>query len=245
MKIRYLKTYTIKSVLTLKSGLRIGSGKDSVEIGGIDNPIVKHPHTLEPYIPGSSIKGKLRSLLEWALDCIEPDGSVWGSKTTPTSGDIILRTFGITNDNWQEGPSRLIVRDAHLQRSWVEKINERTLPLTEAKTEVVIDRLKGKAADNIGPRTMERIPAGAEFEVEMLFKQYSVDDDGGRRDLDCLNRVIEAMRLLEEDALGGCGSRGYGRVEFSQIRVDNRDITEAFRNHKSFSKNQPFSFVTE
>jgi CRISPR-associated protein Csm3 len=244
MKIKFLNNHKIEALLTVKTGLKIGAGKDSIEIGGIDSPVVKHPHSLLPYIPGSSLKGKLRSLLEWSLNCIEKDGSVWGSETVPASTDVIVRTFGITNDKWDGGPSRLLVRDAHLHADWYTKIKDRNLPLTEAKSEVTINRIQGKAAANIGPRTMERVPSGAEFDVEMLFKRYAVaDDTQGLHDLACVNRVIEAMRLLEEDALGGSGSRGYGRVEFSNIKVDGIDITAEFRQHRPFDPKTPFAFV--
>jgi CRISPR-associated protein Csm3 len=243
MTIKFLKNHKIEALLTVKTGLKIGAGKDSIEIGGIDSPVVKHPHSLQPYIPGSSIKGKLRSLLEWSLNCIEQDGSVYGTRTSPPHTDVILRTFGITSDKWEGGPSRLLVRDAHLHKDWYTKIKERNLPLTEAKSEVTINRIEGKAA-RMGPRTMERVPSGAEFDIEMLFKRYAVaDDTEGLHDLACVNRVIEAMRLLEEDALGGSGSRGYGRVEFSQIKVDEVDITPQFRQHRPFNPKSPFAYV--
>ncbi|MCZ2152998.1 MAG: type III-A CRISPR-associated RAMP protein Csm3 [Bryobacterales bacterium] len=79
MSIQYLRTHHIRGTLCVLTGLRIGGGKDSVEIGGIDNPVIKHPHSQRPYIPGSSLKGKLRSLLEWACNSVEPTGAVWGS----------------------------------------------------------------------------------------------------------------------------------------------------------------------
>jgi CRISPR-associated protein Csm3 len=207
------------------TGLRIGAGRDTIEIGGLDNPVIKHPHTQRPYIPGSSLKGKLRSLLEWALHRVENNGEVWGSRRGGTyqSGDPILRVFGTTRDDWTDGPTRLIVRDALLNPEWERRTLESGLPLTEDKTEVTIDRLQGKAAA-MGPRTMERVPAGAEFLMEMLFKVYSVDGDGGERDWHCLERLLEGLKLLEQDALGGSGSRGYGRVQVRELKIDGRDI---------------------
>jgi CRISPR-associated protein Csm3 len=246
MKIDFQSTHALKAVLEVQSGLRIGAGKDTVEIGGIDNPIIKHPHPPQhPYIPGSSLKGKLRSLLEWALGRVHMDGKVWGSNMAEVKpGDVILRAFGVTSDKWHEGPSRLIVRDAPLVKDWADRITKEGLAFTEAKTEVTINRIQGKAAGNMGPRTMERVPSGALFDVEMLFKQYSVDGDNGAGDLDALNRVIEAMRLLEQDALGGCGSRGCGRVAFSNVSVDGKDITGAFRSMPPLDKQKPHPFVT-
>lgn len=246
MKIELLRTHTIEAVLKAATGLRIGAGRDAVEIGGIDNPIVKHPHTRRPYIPGSSLKGKLRSLMEWAMDKVEEDGAVWGSDRGKKyeADDPVLRIFGTTGDGWKGGPSRLMVRDALLDEEWVRDKVNRSLPLTEDKTEVTINRIEGKAA-RMGPRTMERVPAGALFHVEMLFKEFAVEGDGGRTDRRCLNHLIETLRLLEQDALGGSGSRGYGRVEVKGLRVDAKDKMEQFRRLGEFHRTAPEPFVEE
>jgi len=55
-----------------------------------------------------------------------------------------------------------------------------------------------------------------------------VNGDDGRGDLDCLNRVFEALKLLEGDALGGSGSRGYGQVRFTKLTVDGVDVQARF-----------------
>ncbi len=227
--IQLQNTHRISAILELRSGLHIGAGKDTIEIGGIDDPIVRNPFTLEPYIPGSSIKGKLRSLLEWALDRIEDNGLVWGSGNGPYSADDpVLRIFGTTHKEWQAGPTRLIVRDAHLDESWVESISDHGQGLNEENTDVSIDRIQGKAVHGIGPRHTERLPAGARFRLEMIFKIFSIDGDDGATDLDCLNRLLEGLKLLEQDALGGSGSRGYGRVAVQGLRVDDEDIQSRF-----------------
>ena len=59
---KLVRIYTITGTIETVTGLHIGAGKDSIEIGGMDNPVIKHPHTGEHYIPGSSLKGKVRSL---------------------------------------------------------------------------------------------------------------------------------------------------------------------------------------
>src|SRR5579875_1097866 len=102
--------------IRLLSGLHIGAGKDSVEIGGTDNPVIKHPHTGQPYIPGSSVKGRLRFLLEWAFGTVRADGKPWGADDTAENeqvdpSDPVLRIFGNAIKDWRGGPSRLIVRD--------------------------------------------------------------------------------------------------------------------------------------
>jgi len=217
----------IAGKIVLLSGLHVGAGKDTIEIGGIDNPVIKHPHTGDPYIPGSSIKGRLRFLLEWAFDKVRDDGLPWGAETNRENAqgdpsDQVLRIFGtpMKPEAWQGGPTRLIVRDAILCETWRRKAVDAGLPLTEEKTEVVIDRIAGKAHQT-GPRHMERVPAGAKFDLDMVFRVFDTGD-GGARDEACLNWLIAGLSLLEQDALGGSGSRGYGRIRFEDLEY--RDL---------------------
>lgn len=232
MTITLHEVRTITGVIEVVTGLHIGAGKETVEIGGIDNPVVKHPHTGEPYIPGSSLKGKLRSLLEWALHKVDDEGKVWGSDDKKEIRDInqdeVLRLFGTTHKEWKAGPTRITVRDAHLTEKCRKSIEERSLSMTEEKTEVVIDRIQGKAAGNVGPRRTERVPAGMEFGMEIQFRLFDVDGDGGEHDLRCLNRLFEGLKLLEKDALGGSGSRGYGKVRIRNLQIDGTDIQKNF-----------------
>ncbi len=239
-RIELRKIYELRGIIELRTGLRIGAGRDTVEIGGLDNPVIKHPHTKQPYIPGSSLKGKVRSLLEWTLGKIEDDGSVYGSdrRRQYPAGDPILRIFGTTHDGWKDGPARVIFRDSLLQAEWVARVLRDGLPLTEEKSEVTINRIEGKAAQ-MGPRTMERVPAGAKFDLEILFKEYSVDGDGGAKDRECLNWLITGLRLLEQDALGGSGSRGYGRVKFTDLKLGGKDIQGKFDSIREVGKDKP------
>ncbi len=245
---------SIKGKIRLLSGLHIGAGKDTIEIGGIDNPVIKHPHTGEPYIPGSSIKGKLRFLLEWAFDKIRSDGHPWGARDDKENQSIdgldpVLRIFGtpIKTEKWMGGPTRLMIRDCALDNAWLGMAREKGLDLTEDKTEVVIDRIAGKAHDRVGPRQTERVPSGAEFEFELLFRVYDIEGDGGAHDEKCLNWLIQGLWLLEQDALGGSGSRGYGRVKFEDMTYTDLDgnphrIDNAFRGH-SFNRSVPPAIV--
>jgi CRISPR-associated protein Csm3 len=228
-KLVELKTLT--GILELRSGLHVGVGRDHIEIGGIDLPVIKEAIDDTPYIPGSSLKGKLRSLLEWKLGCIEDDGSPWGfdrrrSLTDPVT-DPVLRIFGTTHKEWRGGPTRLIVRDAPLDSAWAEEVRGRGLLLTEEKMEVSINRLEGKAA-SAGPRTSERVPAGARFPFEMTYRVFSFDGDGGAKDRELLNHLFTALRMLELDALGGSGSRGYGRVRVTDLALDGASVQEKF-----------------
>ncbi len=235
-----LSTHRVTATLALRSGLHIGAGKDAIEIGGLDLPVVKHPFTQEPYIPGSSLKGKLRSLLEWALNRVENDGNVWGSNKNSQydASDPVLRAFGTTHKQWRGGPTRLLVRDAYLDPAWAAAIREQGLAFTEEKMEVSIDRLQGKAKDG-GLRRTERVPAGAHFELDMVFKVFDWNGDSGKTDRDCLNRVLEGLKLLERDALGGSGSRGYGRVRVENLKVDERDVQAGFDAIVRLDPDQP------
>lgn len=233
MTLKSLGRVRIDGTIKLMSGLHIGAGKDTIEIGGIDNPVIKHPHSGEPYIPGSSVKGKLRYLLEWAFQpvfsCIRDDGKPWGSddKQSYNPNDPVLRIFGTAakREKWPAGPTRLIVRDAMLRDTWRNETLKSGNTYTEEKTEVVIDRIAGKAHDKVGPRQTERVPAGAEFALAMVFRLYDTED-GGDRDRACLNWLLAGLHLLEQDALGGSGSRGYGRIVFEDLKISGDGLAE-------------------
>lgn len=208
------KIIHIRAVLLAKTGLRIGMSRDQMAIGDLDNPVIRNPLTDEPYIPGSSLKGKLRYLLEWSLggDYIlkAKEKHVYAS---PDPNDPVARIFGLAPENNLEaarkrGPTRLLVRDAYLTPDSKEEL-QRTIArggyLTEIKQEVFIPRLGG----NANPRTTERVPAGARFGVEMVYRVLDEKDEENFH-----KYVLKALELLELDGLGGHISRGYGQVYF-------------------------------
>jgi len=214
--VKLLKILQIKGKITAQTGLRIGAERGELEIGGIDNPVVRNPLTGEPYIPGSSIKGKMRSLMEWAFNLVSAEADRRNSAHQCDAVDCpVCRVFGSAANRQlpERGPTRLVVRDAHLtpesRDALLKMSQERGLLFTEAKQEVFIPRLGGDA----NPRTTERVPAGAEFEFELIYKVYDTGD-GGRMDEEYFEKVVkEALRLLELDALGGHTSRGYGKIK--------------------------------
>ena len=141
---KLVKKILVSTKLTVVTGLHIGGSKDSVEIGGIDNPVIKvATRKNQPYIPGSSLKGKMRCLLE------QVNGA-----TAVGMSEIVNNLFGYASNNQ---PSKLIVRDAYLTADSVEKLVAASLdmPYTENKYENTIDRVKGKAEH---PRQSERVP---------------------------------------------------------------------------------------
>ncbi|RKY29873.1 MAG: type III-A CRISPR-associated RAMP protein Csm3 [Candidatus Omnitrophota bacterium] len=194
-----LKIVKITGKIRVKTGLKISAGKDNVSIGGLDNMVIKNPKDRLPYIPGSSIKGKMRFLLEWAEGKVEKDGS------PHNCGEVdcpVCSVFGSTKYNAGEDirPTRLIVRDAFLSEG------QDTDNLLEAKTENYIDRITGKAGS---PRTLERVIPGVEFDFECILRIFPGDNEEGKKKI-----VLKALALLQRDYLGGSGSRGYGKIAF-------------------------------
>ncbi len=219
MKLLYNKI--LRGKILVKTGLHIGGNVDVIEIGGIDNPVIKNPMTEEPYIPGSSIKGKLRFLLEWKLGKIEPGGEVhkWcGDTECP-----ICRIFGTSsNEETQIGPTRLIVRDAELTDCFKNKI-KKGISLVEVKYENTINRIKATAT----PRPLERVIAGVEFNFELLYRVFDMGDRG-KIDEDMFKYVLKGLRCLQQDTLGGSGSRGCGKIEFLDLVDENKNRIDLF-----------------
>jgi CRISPR-associated protein Csm3 len=187
--------------------------------------VIKNPHTNQPYIPGSSIKGKVRSLLEWHLGLVEmTQGQAFGhghlksiahDSAKAAAAIKLMQLFGISGGDKLTpveakelglGLTRLSFRDCNPDLAWVSDIQERNLLMTEVKFENSINRIAGTAES---PRNFERVPAGAIFEFTVNVKILENDDQNALLDL-----LLTGLKLLEMDALGGSGSRGYGRLQF-------------------------------
>lgn len=210
---------TLKGQVLLKSGLHIGAGDLEMHIGGTDNPVVKNVHSNEPYIPGSSLKGKVRSLLEMRSGLMaETKGTPVGksilkkdiSEQAKNEARKIMKIFGSSGADVEEnddiGPTRASFADCYLSAESRTLANENNLPLTEVKSENSINRISGTA---VNPRFTERVLAGLSFDFSITLKELDIDSDDNLIDF-----LLQGLKLLEYDALGGSGSRGYGRVEF-------------------------------
>lgn len=214
---RFLGKVMIKGKLEVVTGLHIGASKETVKIGGIDSPVVRDPVTNLPYIPGSSLKGKMRSLMEKALGKEFREISKHPPIQIHVCGDEhcgVCRLFGSSVKVGQEQkhiPARLIVRDLHLLNKDALKKIDTGLPCTEWKFENSIDRVTSAA----NPRQIERVPAGAVFGLELVYDAQDMEQL--KEDIENIHR---ALKLLEDDALGGHGSRGYGQVRFGEIIFD-------------------------
>jgi CRISPR-associated protein Csm3 len=233
---------TLTATLKLVSGLRIGAGDSEMRIGGVDNTVIKHPHTGLPYIPGSSLKGKMRSLLEWRSGAVKEGPLGWSDydkdKATvndPIHSEVkrILQLFGISGDAQlgeqmkDIGPSRLSFWDCQLQQAWTKEVRDNNQMLTEVKSENRINRISGVAEH---PRQTERVPAGACFDFRLSVKRLAGDGD------ELLATVLQGLKLLELDSIGGSGSRGYGKVKFIGLKIDDKDAAEDFTAVQPFGK---------
>jgi len=225
----------IRGVIRLKSGLRIGAGDMEMHIGGTDNPVIKHPNTREPYIPGSSIKGKVRSILEMRSGLM---GATGGKPLQPKDlkglngareADCkrILKIFGSSGADSSEaaelGPTRVSFADCPLTDAWRLKVQKERLSLTEVKSENSIDRIKGTAEH---PRFTERVPADTQFDFSVSLRILEANDE------ELFVTLLEGLKLLELDALGGSGSRGYGKIKFEFF---DKKIREEFEKIDPFS----------
>lgn len=218
----------IEGTILCRSGLHIGGSESALAIGGVDSAVIRDPLTNRPYIPGSSLKGKLRSLLERALSLpLNRSGGGVSRHECNDGACPVCRLFGAAVDPQAEKrrniPSRLIVGDAFLNEDSAAELEEidGNLPYTEEKTENGLDRLTCAAT----PRQIERVPAGARFDFRIL---YTVENnEEAAEDLDHLKALL---RLLEDDALGGGGSRGNGRVSISIGKVLYRSLATYLGN---------------
>lgn len=201
--------YKLDFEIELLTGLHIGGSTDTFDIGGADSTVIKNPLTHEPYIPGSSIKGKLRSLLTQKYGKVTGEGD---KRKIDIEDAKILSLFApvVFEEDDDIKVSRAIFRDAYLTESSKEEIQKHLGNglFTEIKAENSIDMLKGKAAN---PRFIERVPAGAMFNGEIILQIYDEDNEDFLK-----GTILEALSMLELNYLGGSGTRGYGRVKIHQ-----------------------------
>lgn len=268
----------IESTLLAQTGLHIGGGGETLDIGGLDKPVIRDPLTQQPYLPGSSIKGKLRSILErlhnkpvnrrgsrytyrYESDDVVDGYTDFSTQAQPKQFVFfegartcqVSRLFGSTGGNncWiptrdlresvervkdvapevinglehvkirqgDNAPARLIVRDCHLEPDSVKKLKliDTGLNMTEWKFENGIDRITSAA----NPRQVERVPAGSEFKFELV---YTIENES--QVIEDLKNLAIAIAILEDDALGGHGSRGYGKIKFQRIQFFYRSLAQ-------------------
>jgi len=247
---KFKGNYIIRGKIECVTGLHIGGSKEKMEIGGVDAPVMRNPKTRMPFIPGSSIKGKLRHILEYALGEVgtvkfpKKDG-----KHDPgdvSQADDIVRIFGIgANDDadtdyekWKMGigPSRLIVRDCNPDAATIEmweKEVDSELLYTEYKPENTINRVTAAA----NPRFMERVVAGSKFDFEMVYSiiEMGEADETAQIQKD-LEHLMRGLMLLQHNALGKAGTRGYGKIKFHLADPIHLEMKDYVTGSEKFAK---------
>lgn len=210
----------IKAVLKVETGMHIGGGNDYAPIGAVDSPFIRDTLTHAPIIPGSTIKGKLRTLLAknscqgYILHTVDEDN------------EIIKRLFGSSGEKFA-CPARLQFFDLFITKDTEElfgKNIDTDTYIGEVKFENAIKRTTGVA--NL--RQIERVPAGVKFDFKLVYNienQSEIDQD--------MKTLAEGLQLLQIDYLGGHGSRGYGRVslaDFTIVKIGNIQVnTERYQ----------------
>lgn len=211
------KKILIKGEIEALSGLLIGGSNTAMGIGGPDKMVIRNPISNEPYIPGSTLKGKMRSLLEISYGFIK-DVRMGNVKYGPSDNPEHITTvlFGSASTDENQRPSRIIFRDGKLLNG-KDFEGKTDLPYTESKTEVVIDRITSAAM----PRTFERVPAGAKFELDIVLNIFH---DDKKSESELLTHTLRGLQMLQDDYIGGSGSRGSGRVKFRVQSIVERAV---------------------
>ncbi|MYA70892.1 type III-A CRISPR-associated RAMP protein Csm3 [Candidatus Poribacteria bacterium] len=239
----------LQGTINALTGLHIGGNSGELDIGGIDNPIIRNAFNRQPYIPGSSLRGKMRGLLDRHFENslekrVGRDVRVHECETPADyNGCPVCQIFGVAPIRQLRGktmPTRLIVRDTFLTPESLASLDraDTDTDYTEIKTEVAIDRITSAAT----PRQQERVPAGAIFGpiqiVHSLYTRHGSDHDNQLQDeLAYFDTVLKGMELLEDDYLGGSGSRGSGQVEFQHL-------TMTFKSRECYEKPKDVTPIT-
>lgn len=209
------------------TGLRVGGTSGGLKIGGVDLNVITDPWG-KPYIPGSSLKGKTRSLMEsYCQKAPNHNGIHLCQTEAEYAGCPVCKVWGIMGDarNFSHHTlTRLLIKDVYLDESSVTTEMRKNLELqwTEVKMETSINRLTGTAQHG-SLRQIERVPAGAVFkDAQFIFNVFESSDK------ELLKNLFIALELVENDYLGGMGSRGFGRVRFFNLAVywNNRESYE-------------------
>ena len=232
----------LQGTIRAKTGLHIGGNSGELDIGGIDNPIIRNAFNRQPYIPGSSVRGKMRGLLDrYFNNALEKrvgrDVRIHECQTPDNYNECpVCQVFGVAPIRQLSGktmPTRLIVRDTFLTDESLNTLDraDTDTDFTEIKTEVAIDRITSAAT----PRQQERVPAGVTFgPFQIIHSFYTISDESAHNhqienEFQLFDTVLKGMELLEDDYLGGSGSRGSGQIAFE-------NLTLTFKSRQCYEK---------
>lgn len=193
----------ITGTIEVVTGMHIGGSDAFSAIGAVDSTVVKDSITHLPMIPGSSLKGKLRTMLARAYNpnIVMPDDDA----------ECIIRLFGSAKKGSVK-PSRILFSDMLISNA--DELRKQDIKnMTEVKFENTINRQTAVA----NPRQIERVIRGAEFKLDLI---YEIDGDNVQEATEDMALLAEGMKLLQYDYIGGHGSRGYGKIKFHGVKAD-------------------------
>ena len=197
----------ITAVLEILTGMHIGGTNEFAAIGAIDSPVVRDAITHMPMIPGSTLKGKMRTLLS----------RQYSDKYLPVKvendPEIVKRLFGDSKTK-EYRISRLQFADSVLGN--LDEIKSRgAVRATEVKFENTINRITAEA----NPRQIERVIPGCKFNISIIYNINSENQINNTQLTEDFEAIKNGFKLLEYDYIGGHGTRGYGKVRFENIDV--------------------------
>ncbi len=217
----------ITGTIEVVTGMHIGGNSAFSAIGSVDSPVIKDTRTGLPMIPGSSLKGKLRTLLAKQYNKTL-------ASTPDDDAQELTDLFGSAKKN-QVHTSRLLFSDM-LMNNWDEL---KELGLT-SKTEVKFENSIKRTTAVANPRQIERVVRGSKFPLSLIYHTKHDFETSDEKAIEIMQRDFEIIKngltLLEYDYLGGSGSRGYGKVKFSDLDVKTvvgdipETVLEACRN---------------
>lgn len=243
--IKFLEQIAIKFEIEVLTGLHVGGNSNAIEIGAIDMPVIKSifgKHKEQPYIPGSTLKGRMRERLEWLHGDIQADFKKEKITEKINKEGEVAHYFGIGSSKEEAkifGPTRISVSDAFLKnnKDLVEALDGF---YTEEKTENTINRITAEA----NPRSIERVPAGAVFEGRITLDLYEIENSTKDDLKKGLKLIFQGLTAIENSFLGGGGSRGNGRVVFKNFRFAKRS-NEFFKTGKGIKNKKSDSESAE
>ena len=217
----------INGTIKLITGLHIGTSGDFSAIGAVDTIVIRDSVTNKPIIPGSSLKGKMRYLLARTKY-----NSSLELEDIKKEDNSIKRLFGSSDP---VVTSRLQFQDILLSDKSIEELKdaEFDLPYTEIKYENTIDRTTGIA----NPRQLERVPAGSEFDFKIVYNIEKIEEIN-----EYMENILLMIDVLEDDYLGGHGTRGYGRIKFKNFSLNIKTYTEENEKELASIKNELKNF---
>ena len=192
----------ITGTIEVVTGLHIGGSSAFSAIGSVDSPVIKDMQTGHPMIPGSSLKGKMRSLLAKQYNSFV-------AETPDDDAECLVSLFGSAKKGHVH-TSRVLFSDS-MMSNWDDLKARGLTSQTEIKFENSIKRTTAVA----NPRQIERVIRGSQFPLNIMYEVK--DEETILKDFQIL---AEGFRLIQYDYLGGNGSRGYGKVTFRDLLAE-------------------------